>query len=121
MRFYKRNSKIILHPENDTMSDMIYDNVVILGIVEGLIRKFIEDEQYDEIIRYLVDVAEELCICKLTDHHKRKLLMTTTASREEKVIRLRQEMINIFTNYMTLTELKSGVVRTKVLNRFIIR
>jgi repressor LexA len=39
-RFYKRNGKIILHPENDTMSDMIYDNVVILGIVEGLIRKF---------------------------------------------------------------------------------
>lgn len=78
-------------------------------------------EQYDEIIRYLVDVAEELCICKLTDHHKRKLLMTITASKEERVIRLRQEMINIFTNYMTLTELKSGVVRTKVLNRFIIR
>ena len=62
-------------------------------------------EQYDEIIRYLVDVAEVLCMCELTDHHKRKLLMTTTSSREERVIRLRQEMINILTNYMTLEEL----------------
>lgn len=78
-------------------------------------------EQYDEIIRYLVDVAEVLCMCELTDHHKRKLLMTTTSSKDAKVIRLRREMINILTNYMTLEELKSGVVKQKVLNRFIIR
>ncbi len=39
-RFYKRENKIILHPENDTMSDLIYDDVVILGIVKGLMRKF---------------------------------------------------------------------------------
>lgn len=38
--FYKRDGKIILHPENDTMSDMIFDNVSILGKVKGLIRKF---------------------------------------------------------------------------------
>lgn len=39
-RFYKKNGKIVLHPENDTMSDMIFDDVRILGIVKGLIRKF---------------------------------------------------------------------------------
>ncbi|MBQ6979153.1 MAG: transcriptional repressor LexA [Clostridia bacterium] len=39
-RFYKKNGKIILHPENDAMEDMIFDNVQILGIVKGLIRKF---------------------------------------------------------------------------------
>ncbi len=38
--FYKRGGKIILHPENDTMSDMVFDNVSILGKVKGLIRKF---------------------------------------------------------------------------------
>ena len=38
-RFYKDNDKIILHPENDTMSDMIFDKVDILGVVKGLIRK----------------------------------------------------------------------------------
>lgn len=39
-RFYKRNGKIILHPENDAMSDMIFENVAILGKVKGLLRKF---------------------------------------------------------------------------------
>ena len=39
-RFYKRNGKIILHPENDRLSDMIFDEVVILGVVKGLMRKF---------------------------------------------------------------------------------
>ncbi len=39
-RFYKRNNKVILHPENDNLDDMVFDNVVILGIVKGLMRKF---------------------------------------------------------------------------------
>lgn len=39
-RFYKKNGKIVLHPENDAMEDMIFDDVKILGIVKGLIRKF---------------------------------------------------------------------------------
>lgn len=39
-RFYKKECKIILHPENDTMQDMIFDDVLILGIVKGLLRKF---------------------------------------------------------------------------------
>ncbi len=38
-RFYRRNGKIILHPENDSMQDMIFDEVSILGKVSGLMRK----------------------------------------------------------------------------------
>ena len=38
-RFYKKENKIILHPENDELSDIIVDNVYILGIVKGLFRK----------------------------------------------------------------------------------
>lgn len=38
-RFFKRDGKIILHPENDDMSDFVFDNVEILGKVVGLIRK----------------------------------------------------------------------------------
>lgn len=37
-RFYKRDNKIILHPENDDMEDFVFDNVVILGKVVGLLR-----------------------------------------------------------------------------------
>ncbi len=39
-RFYKKDGKIILHPENDNLSDMIFYEATILGIVKGLFRKF---------------------------------------------------------------------------------
>lgn len=39
-RFYKEDGRVILHPENPTMDDIIVDDCVILGKVVGLIRKF---------------------------------------------------------------------------------
>jgi repressor LexA len=39
-RFFRKNGKYVLHPENDTMSDMIFDDISVLGKVIGLIRKF---------------------------------------------------------------------------------
>jgi repressor LexA len=40
-RFYKKKGKIILHPENDELEDMVFNcNVNILGVVKGLFRKF---------------------------------------------------------------------------------
>ncbi len=39
-RFYKYPDKIVLHPENSTMSDIVLPDVDILGVVTGLIRKF---------------------------------------------------------------------------------
>ena len=39
-RFYKKEDKFILHPENDAMQDIILDNVSIIGVVSGLTRKF---------------------------------------------------------------------------------
>ena len=39
-RFYKKNNKIILHPENDFMSDIVLDSANIVGVVVGLMRKF---------------------------------------------------------------------------------
>ena len=37
-RFFKRDGKVILHPENDDMEDFVFDNVKIIGKVIGLIR-----------------------------------------------------------------------------------
>ena len=41
-RFYRRDGKIVLHPENETLSDMIYEDgqVSILGKVVGLMRNY---------------------------------------------------------------------------------
>ena len=39
-RFFRRNGKIILHPENQAFSDIVVDEAYILGKVTGLIRKY---------------------------------------------------------------------------------
>ena len=39
-RFFKRKNKIVLHPENSEMTDLIFDDVSIIGKVIGLYRKF---------------------------------------------------------------------------------
>ena len=41
-RFYRKNGKIVLHPENEELSDMIFDpeEVSILGKVVGLMRNY---------------------------------------------------------------------------------
>ncbi len=39
-RFFKTENSVILHPENDEMQDIVLDDVIILGVVKGLIRKF---------------------------------------------------------------------------------
>ena len=41
-RFYRRNGQIILHPENEALSDMIFEDgqVSILGKVVGLMRNY---------------------------------------------------------------------------------
>ncbi|MDE6868343.1 MAG: transcriptional repressor LexA, partial [Clostridia bacterium] len=37
-RLFRRNGKVILHPENDDMEDFVFDDVQIIGKVVGLIR-----------------------------------------------------------------------------------
>ena len=39
-RFFRRNGKFILHPENSEMSDFVLDQVTILGKVVGLLRSY---------------------------------------------------------------------------------
>ncbi len=39
-RFFKRDGKFILHPENAAYNDIIVDDVSVLGKVIGLIRKY---------------------------------------------------------------------------------
>lgn len=41
-RFYRRDGKIVLHPENEALSDMIYEDgeVSVLGKVVGLMRNY---------------------------------------------------------------------------------
>ena len=39
-RYYKEHGQYRLHPENDTMEDMIFDEIKILGIVVADVRRY---------------------------------------------------------------------------------
>ena len=39
-RFYHRNGKVVLHPENKTMDDIIVDNCQIQGVLVGCKKKY---------------------------------------------------------------------------------
>ena len=39
-RFFRRDGKFILHPENSSLTDYVLDNVTILGKVIGLLRSY---------------------------------------------------------------------------------
>lgn len=39
-RFFRRDGKIILRPENETMADFVLDEVTLLGKVVGLLRSY---------------------------------------------------------------------------------
>ena len=40
VRFFKKNGYYVLHPENETMADIVVNEVSILGKVVGLVRSF---------------------------------------------------------------------------------
>lgn len=39
-RFYNRNGKVVLHPENKAMEDIVVDNCQIQGVLVGCIKKY---------------------------------------------------------------------------------
>lgn len=39
-RFFRRDGKIILHPENPTMTDIVVDSASVIAKVKGLLRKY---------------------------------------------------------------------------------
>ena len=78
-------------------------------------KQAIVEEEINDIIMYLLDnTKEELIWGKLSDNQKKLL---ETATRNKNITR--EHLIQIITNYTTLSELEKGITKTKTLNRFI--
>ena len=77
-------------------------------------------EQFKDIVEYLIDNAFECIWGELTDSQKKTMLSLLTSSGKLN-LGIKEELINIFSNYTTLTELESGIVKTKAIDRFIVR
>ena len=82
-------------------------------------KKTIVLEEIGSYIDYLEENAEN-CVWGPNTEAKIKLMREAFISKSVTAIRNKERLINAFTNYMTLSELESGVVKNKTLERFII-
>ena len=84
------------------------------------IKRELVEEQLKEIVEYLTDTAQ-ICIWgEMTDCERRRLadlIYKDTRVNDEK----KQQYINALSNYVTIDEAHKGLVKTKAIDRFIIK
>lgn len=91
-----------------------------LFIIDGEEKRVIVEEGISDIIKYIVDNAD-ICIWgELTQVQKRVFLESISGRNSEKHRIVRKNMIDVISNYTTLSEIKDGV-KEKTLERFIIK
>ena len=91
-----------------------------LFIINQQEKREIVEEGIKGIIEYLVDNSD-ICIWgELTQVQKRVYLESISGRNSEKHRIVRKNMIDVITNYTTLSEIKDGV-KEKTLDRFIIK
>lgn len=94
------------------------EHINLFSIDEQLKLKLAE-KQIDEILLYLLDNGHQFIWGSLSDNQKKTLRSALEGNNNRKAIIARECMINIISNYTTLGELEEGIVRTRVINRFI--
>ena len=81
----------------------------------------IVESQFKEIIEYLLDNAEQYIWGNLPSTKKIQMLRAISAVRGTGVLEDRRRLVNAISNYTTLNELEQGIVKTRTLDRFIVR
>jgi len=77
-------------------------------------------DNYSEIVDYFIDTADVCVWGNLGKSHKLKLNYSKRAKTEE-TLRIRDKFIRMLADYTTLSELEKGPIKSKVLDRFIIK
>lgn len=75
----------------------------------------------DLMVQYIVDCADECIWGVMSDTQKKRFLRAARAVYGEHILKDREMLIDAISNYTTLSELNSDVVKTKTLDRFIVR
>ena len=81
----------------------------------------IVESQFKEIVEYIIDNADVCVWGNLPSSQKILMIRTIFAVRGEQILQDRQHLINVISNYTTLSELEKGVVKNRTLDRFIVR
>lgn len=94
-----------------------YDDLFHLNYEE---KKAIVMEEISSYIDYLEQNAK-VCVWGENNATKIRFMREALISKSVAAIRNKERLINTFTNYTTLKELEKGVVKSKTLDRFIIK
>lgn len=77
------------------------------------------EEQISEIMRYLIDSTSECIWGPLTEKQKLLFEKAIKGVKTREGIIVRDNLIDVISNYTTLGELEEGIVRTRTINKFI--
>lgn len=95
------------------------------GINLFMLNKKTKDEivesEIKDIVEYIVDNATECVWGSLSSTQKLRLMKSVLPSRSEGTLHDKMALINVISNYTTLSELEQGVIKKKTLDRFIVR
>lgn len=90
-----------------------------------MLNKTYKDEIIEDEVRYIAEyLVDNALVCiwgKMTDLQKKKLISCTTSSRGKNLKNDRRALVNAISNYTTLNEIKDGVIKSRVLDRFIVK
>ena len=81
----------------------------------------IVEEEFSDIVEYIVENASECIWGELTVSQKRRMLESTVSLRKEEQLKVRKCLIDMISNYTTLGELEQGVIKKRILDRFIVK
>lgn len=85
-------------------------------------KKEIVLQQYRAIVEYILDKSKDNTFIWGELTPRKQILMEETIKSKGKYPTMRKEnLVNIITNYTTLSELGEGIVKTKTLDRFIVK
>lgn len=79
------------------------------------------ETEIKDIVEYLTDQAIECVWGEFTSTQKRCITSAMKDTKSDYLRTIRNNLINMISNYTTLTELKKGVIKTKKIDRFIIK
>lgn len=100
--------------------DTTLRGVDLFSLNKELKRKIVE-EQIGEIANYFLKNASVCVWGDLNDFQKRKIMEAVFLYKNDSSQMIKNRLIDVISNYTTLSELEKGVVKQRTLDRFIVR
>lgn len=100
-------------------NDYSLDHINLFYMNKDLKKEYLQD-QIKEIAEYIIDNAEE-CIWGVLANNQKKKIVDSILNETNDAKEIKEKFVDIISNYTTVKELESGLVKTKTIDRFIVK